>query len=150
MQQVKKGDKVKVHYHGRLIDGTTFDSSEGREPLAFEVGAGMMIAGFDSGVMGMSVGEKKTIQIPAEEAYGEVNAEMIIEFPKDRFPADLIPEIGMQLNMNNGQGHTFQVTIVEVKDDAVVLDANHPLAGKELIFDIEMVEIEGGSLIIMP
>ncbi|MFX9623028.1 FKBP-type peptidyl-prolyl cis-trans isomerase, partial [Acinetobacter baumannii] len=86
----------------------------GREPLAFEVGAGMMIAGFDSGVMGMSVGEKKTIQIPAEEAYGEVNAEMIIEFPKDRFPADLIPEIGMQLNMNNGQGHTFQVTIVEV------------------------------------
>ncbi|MBS1638664.1 MAG: peptidylprolyl isomerase [Bacteroidetes bacterium] len=150
MQQAKKGDKVKVHYHGKLTDGTTFDSSTGREPLEFEVGAGMMIAGFDKGVVGMSVGEKKTIQIPAAEAYGEANEEMIFDFPKERFPADMIPEVGMQLSMNNGQGGVIPVTIIEVKEDAVVLDANHHLAGKDLIFDIEMVAIEGGSLIIMP
>lgn len=151
MQQVKKGDTVKVHYHGRLEDGTTFDSSQGREPLEFEVGSGMVIAGFDEGVTGMQVGEKKTIHIPASEAYGPVQQEMIMEFPKNRFPADLTPEVGMQLNMSNGQGQNFPVVIVEVKDDVVVLDANHPLAGKDLIFDLELVEISGGSpLIIMP
>ncbi|MBS1626399.1 MAG: peptidylprolyl isomerase [Bacteroidetes bacterium] len=150
MQQAKKGDKVKVHYHGKLTDGTTFDSSAGREPLEFEVGAGMMIAGFDKGVVGMSIGEKKTIQIPAAEAYGEANEEMIFDFPKERFPADMTPEVGMQLSMNNGQGGIIPVTIIEVKEDVVVLDANHHLAGKDLIFDIEMVAIEGGSLIIMP
>ncbi|PZX64811.1 FKBP-type peptidyl-prolyl cis-trans isomerase [Hydrotalea sandarakina] len=151
MQQVKKGDTVKVHYHGRLEDGTTFDSSQGREPLEFEVGSGMVIAGFDEGVTGMQVGEKKTIHIPASEAYGPVQQEMIMEFPKNRFPADLTPEVGMQLNMSNGQGQNFPVVIVEVRDDVVVLDANHPLAGKDLIFDLELVEISGGSpLIIMP
>ena len=150
MQQEKKGDKVKVHYHGKLTDGTTFDSSAGREPLEFEVGAGMMIPGFDKGVEGMSVGDKKTIQIVAAEAYGEANEEMIFDFPKERFPADLVPEVGMQLNMNNGQGGIIPVTIIEVKDDVVVLDANHSLAGKDLIFDIEMVDIEAKSMIIMP
>jgi FKBP-type peptidyl-prolyl cis-trans isomerase 2 len=151
MQQVKKGDTVKVHYHGRLEDGTTFDSSQGREPLEFEVGSGMVIAGFDEGVTGMQIGEKKTIHIPASEAYGPVQQEMIMEFPKNRFPADLTPEVGMQLNMSNGQGQNFPVVIVEVKDEVVVLDANHPLAGKDLIFDLELVEISGGSpLIIMP
>ena len=151
MQQVKKGDTVKVRYHGRLEDGTTFDSSQGREPLEFEVGSGMVIAGFDEGVTGMQIGEKKTIHIPASEAYGPVQQEMIMEFPKNRFPADLTPEVGMQLNMSNGQGQNFPVVIVEVKDEVVVLDANHPLAGKDLIFDLELVEISGGSpLIIMP
>lgn len=151
MQQVKKGDTVKVHYHGRLEDGTTFDSSQGREPLEFEVGSGMVIAGFDEGVTGMQIGEKKTIHIPASDAYGPVQQEMIMEFPKNRFPADLTPEVGMQLNMSNGQGQNFPVVIVEVKDEVVVLDANHPLAGKDLIFDLELVEISGGSpLIIMP
>ncbi|MGC8750711.1 FKBP-type peptidyl-prolyl cis-trans isomerase [Hydrotalea sp.] len=151
MQQVKKGDTVKVHYHGRLEDGTTFDSSQGREPLEFEVGSGMVIAGFDEGVTGMQIGEKKTIHIPASEAYGPVQQEMIMEFPKNRFPADLTPEVGMQLNMSNGQGQNFPVVIVELKDEVVVLDANHPLAGKDLIFDLELVEISGGSpLIIMP
>jgi peptidylprolyl isomerase len=151
MHQVKKGDTVKVHYHGRLEDGTTFDSSQGREPLEFEVRSGMVIAGFDEGVTGMQVGEKKTIHIPSSEAYGPVQQEMIMEFPKNRFPADLTPEVGMQLNMSNGQGQNFPVVIVEVRDDVVVLDANHPLAGKDLIFDLELVEISGGSpLIIMP
>ncbi|GHU78269.1 MAG: peptidylprolyl isomerase [Hydrotalea flava] len=151
MQQVKKGDTVKVHYHGKLEDGTTFDSSEGREPLEFEVGSGMVIAGFDDGVTGMQVGEKKTIHIPADEAYGPVQEEMIMEFPRDRFPADMTPEVGMQLNMSNGQGQNFPVVIVDVKDTVVILDANHPLAGKDLIFDLELVAIAGGSpLIIMP
>jgi FKBP-type peptidyl-prolyl cis-trans isomerase 2 len=151
MQQAKKGDKVKIHYHGRLTDGTTFDSSEGREPLAFELGGGMVIAGFDDGVTGMTIGEKKTVNIPATEAYGEKNEEMILEFPKTQFPEDMTPEIGMQLNMSNSQGQNFPVVIVEVREEVVILDANHPLAGKELIFDLELVEIEGASpLIIMP
>lgn len=151
MQQVKKGDTVKVHYHGKLTDGTTFDSSEGREPLAFEVGGGQVIPGFDQGVTGMAVGEKKTIQIPVEEAYGPKQEEMIMEFPTDRFPEDMKPEVGMQLNMSNGQGQNFPVVIVEVRDEIVVLDANHPLAGEDLIFDLELVEISGSKpLIIMP
>ena len=151
MQQVKNGDTVKVHYHGKLTDGTTFDSSEGREPLEFEVGAGLMIPGFDSGVVGMSVGEKKTISIPAEEAYGPVQDEMLMEFPIDRFPPDMKPEVGMALNMSNGSGQNFPVVIADVKDDVVVLDANHPLAGKDLVFDVEIMEISGGTpLIIMP
>ena len=151
MEQAKKGDKVKIHYHGKLNDGSTFDSSAGREPLAFEIGSGMVIPGFDDGVTGMTVGEKKTINIPAAQAYGEVSEEMIMEFPLNQFPADMVPEIGMQLTMSNNQGQNFPVVIVELKDESVLLDANHPLAGKELIFDLELVEIEVAStLIIMP
>jgi FKBP-type peptidyl-prolyl cis-trans isomerase 2 len=148
MQQVKQGDKVKVHYHGKLTDGTTFDSSEGREPLEFEVGAGAVIPGFDNGVMGMAVGDKKTVNIPAEEAYGPKVDELVMDFPKERFPEDMQPEIGMQLMMNNGSGQQFPVTIVEVKDESITLDANHQLAGKDLVFDIELVDIESKSRII--
>ena len=151
MQQVKKGDTIKVHYHGKLVDGTTFDSSEGREPLEFEVGSGMVISGFDEGVTGMAVGDKKTVSIPADEAYGPKQEDMIMEFPRERFPAEMVPEVGMQLNMNNGQGQSFPVVIVEVQESVVILDANHPLAGQELIFDLELVEIKGAKpLIIMP
>ncbi len=151
MQQAKKGDTVKIHYHGKLTDGSTFDSSEGREPLEFEIGSGMVIKGFDDGVTGMAIGEKKTINIPANEAYGDPQEDMIMEFPRNQFPADMEPQLGMQLNMSNGAGQNFPVVIVEVKDEVVVLDANHPLAGKELIFDLELVEIAGSSpLIIMP
>jgi peptidylprolyl isomerase len=149
MQQVKKGDTIKVHYHGKLADGSTFDSSEGREPLEFEVGGGMVIPGFDEGVTGMAVGEKKTILIPADEAYGPKQEEMLMEFPRDRFPADMVPEVGMQLNMSNGSGQNFPVTITEVGDENVMLDANHPLAGEDLTFDLELVEIvKSKSLII--
>jgi len=150
MQQAKKGDKVKVHYHGKLTNGNTFDSSEGREPLEFEIGGGMVIAGFDDGVTGMIIGEKKTVNIPADQAYGPKQEEMIMEFPKDRFPVDMVLEVGQQLNMNNGSGQNFPVVIVEIKEEVVILDANHPLAGEELVFDLEMVQIEPKSLIITP
>jgi len=151
MQQVKSGDKVKVHYHGKLTNGETFDSSEGRSPLEFEVGGGMVIKGFDDGVTGMSIGEKKTVNIPFNEAYGPRNPEMVIEFPKDRFPQDMEIEVGMPLAMSGGNGEQFQVVVTEIKEDSVMLDANHPLAGQDLVFDIELVEIVGGKpLIIMP
>lgn len=151
MQQVKSGDTVKVHYHGRLTTGETFDSSEGREPLEFQVGGGMVIKGFDDGVTGMVVGEKKTINIPVEEAYGPTQEEMLVEFPLNQFPPDLKPEVGMPLTMTTAQGHPVQVVIVELRPETVILDANHPLAGKDLIFDLELVEIVGASpLIIMP
>ena len=149
MGQVKTGDKVKVHYHGKLTNGETFDSSEGRAPLEFEVGSGMVIKGFDDGVTGMSVGEKKTVSIPFNEAYGPRNPEMLVDFPKDKFPSDMELEVGMQLMMNNGAGQQFPVVVTQIKEDAVELDANHPLAGQDLVFDIELVEIVGGSPLII-
>src|SRR6266566_1334219 len=112
MQQVKTGDTVKVHYHGRLTDGTTFDSSEGRAPLEFEVGGGMVIKGFDEGVLGMTVGDKRTIEIPVEHAYGVKDPQMLMDFPVDRFPPDMKPEVGMRLNMTNGSGQHIPVVIV--------------------------------------
>lgn len=152
MQQVKSGDTVKVHYHGKLTDGTTFDSSEGREPLEFEVGSGSVIPGFDEGVTGMQVGEKRTVNIPCEQAYGVKQEDMLMEFPMDRFPEEMKPEVGMQLNMSNGAGQNFPVVIREVRETTVMLDANHPLAGEDLTFDLELVEIIGGNVsrIIMP
>lgn len=151
MAQVKSGDKIKVHYHGKLTSGETFDSSAGREPLEFEVGSGMVIKGFDDGVTGMTVGEKKTVNIPFDDAYGQRNPDMIIEMPKDRFPKDMEIDLGMSLGMSDENGQQFQVTIVEIREEAVLLDANHPLAGEDLIFDLELVEIAGSnSLIILP
>ncbi|RYY86473.1 MAG: peptidylprolyl isomerase [Chitinophagaceae bacterium] len=150
MQQVQNGDKVRVHYHGKLRSGETFDSSEGREPLEFTVGSGQVIRGFDEGVKGMQAGEKRTVEIPVQDAYGEKSQEMLIEFPTNQFPPDMKPEVGMQLMMNNGQGQQFPVTIAEVREDSVLLDANHPLAGQDLIFDLELVEIVPTSRIIMP
>ncbi len=141
MQKIKNGDTVKVHYHGKLTTGETFDSSEGKEPLTVAVGMGMVIKGFDDGLIDMVVGEKKTIHIPMADAYGEKDANAIIEFDRANFPEDMTPEIGMPLSMNNNAGQDFRVTIIEVREDVVVLDANHALAGQDLIFDLELVEI---------
>lgn len=141
MAQVKVGDSVKVHYTGKLTNGEQFDSSEGREPLEFTVGAGQMIKGFDAALPGMKVGDKKTVNIPASEAYGEKDEAAIIEFPKANIPEDLKLEPGMQLTLSNAEGQPIPVTVTELKDDVVVLDANHFLAGKELVFDIELVHI---------
>jgi FKBP-type peptidyl-prolyl cis-trans isomerase 2 len=151
MQAVKNGDKVKVHYHGKLTDGTVFDSSLERDPLEFEVGSGMVIKGFDDGVSGMTTGQKKTINIPVNEAYGPKSQEMVIQFPKSEFPADFVPAVGLQLNMTGANGEVIPVVVAEIADDFVLLDANHPLAGQALIFDLELVEIvPAKSSIIMP
>ncbi len=141
MKQVKEGDVVKVHYTGKMVNGEQFDSSVGREPLEFTVGAGQMIKGFDAAMPGMSLGEKKTINIAPEDGYGERSEEAIIEFPKENVPADMVLEPGMPLTLSNQAGQPVPVIVVEVKDDIIVLDANHFLAGQELIFDIELVEI---------
>lgn len=141
MQQVKKGDTVRVHYHGKLTDGSTFDSSEGRDPLEFTVGSGQVIKGFDDALVDMKVGDKKTVNIPVEEAYGHRTDEMMMEYPKTEFPADMTPEPGMELHMSDNSGNVFPVVIAEVKDDVVILDANHPLSGKDLVFDLELVSI---------
>ncbi|HUZ59691.1 MAG TPA: peptidylprolyl isomerase [Hanamia sp.] len=141
MSKAKKGDNVKVHYKGKLTSGEQFDSSEGREPLAFTVGAGQMIKGFDDAIHGMSVGEKKTINIAPENAYGLKKEDAIVEFPKSNIPEDMKLEPGMKLQLHNQAGQPIPVVVTEIKDDIVVLDANHELAGKELVFDIELVEI---------
>ena len=141
MAQVKHGDTVKVHYTGKLVNGELFDSSEGREPLEFTVGAGQMIKGFDAAMPGMEVGDKKTVNIAAVDAYGEKDPTAIIEFPKENVPADMKLESGMQLTLSNREGQPFPVVVTEVKDDIIMLDANHFLAGQELVFDIELVEL---------
>lgn len=141
MQQVKEGDVVKVHYTGKLTSGEQFDSSVGREPLEFTVGAGQMIKGFDAAMSGMSLGEKKTINIAPEDAYGTRSEEAIIQFPRENVPADMQLEPGMTLTLSNQMGQPVPVIVVEVQQDVIILDANHFLAGQELIFDIELVEI---------
>lgn len=141
MSEAKKGDKVKVHYTGTLKDGTIFDSSENREPIEFELGAGMMIAGFDKAVHGMKVGNKVKAEIPSTEAYGPKNDEMIISVPKTQLPPDLTPEVGQQLSMQQPDGQSVPVVITNMDEENIELDANHPLAGKDLVFDIELVEI---------
>ncbi len=138
---VKNGDTVQVHYKGTLSDGEVFDSSEGREPLEFTVGSGQVIAGFDKAVMDMEPGQKKTVSIPVEDAYGERSQEALISIPRSEFPDDINPQIGDPLQLSDDQGHVFEVTVVEVADDHIVLDANHPLAGKDLTFEIALVGV---------
>ena len=141
MSIAKNGDNVTVHYTGKLTTGEQFDSSNGRDPLGFTIGAGQMIKGFDAALPGMAIGDKKTITIVAAEAYGETNPEAIIQFPKTNVPADMVLEPGMPLTLTDQNGHPVQVVVVEVQEDIIVLDANHELAGKDLVFDIELVSI---------
>lgn len=142
MQTVQKGNTVGVHYTGTLNDGEMFDSSEGRAPLEFTVGQGQVIKGFDDAVLDMKVGDKKTVNIPVHEAYGERNNDMMVTVPRTDFPQDMNPEVGMELQMSDDQGNVFPVVVAEVKDDSVILDANHPLAGQDLTFAIELVSIK--------
>lgn len=142
MQQVKNGDKVEVHYEGRLADGTVFDSSKGRQPLEFKIGGGIVIQGFNDGVTGMSVGEKKVVNILSNEAYGSRQDDLFLEFPKERLPPGITPVIGTSLDMSDENGKAFPVIIYEITDDTIILDANHPLAGQDLTFNIELVSIE--------
>jgi peptidylprolyl isomerase len=149
MAQVKEGDRVKVHYTGRLDDGTVFDSSEcaeddcgcGHGPIEFTVGQGQVIPGFEAGVKGLSVGESKTIHIPVEEAYGERQEEMVAVVPRGDLPPEMKPEVGQQLEVTQEDGQLFQVIIVDVNDETITIDANHPLAGQALNFDLKVVEI---------
>ena len=142
MTAAKTGDNVKVHYTGTLEDGSTFDSSVGLEPLEFTLGSGQVIAGFDEAVLGMTLGEKKNVHIPAEKAYGERNEEMVIDAPRDQVPADITPEVGQQLQMAGPDNQPILVKVVAVTDEHIQLDANPPLAGKDLTFDLELVAIE--------
>jgi len=141
MTQVKSGDKVSIHYTGTLLDGTTFDSSEGREPLAFEVGSGEIIPGLDQALPGMTVGDKKVVKIACVDAYGPLNPEMRQAVPRQGIPDDIPLEIGTQLQMQTPDGQAMPVMVVDVDEATVTLDANHPLAGKDLQFDIELVDI---------
>lgn len=142
MSIAQKGNTVKVHYTGKLTDGTVFDSSHNRkEPIEFTIGQQSMIAGFEKAVEGMSVGDTKTTEIPANEAYGEKKEEMIVKVPKAEIPANINPEVGQQLAMQGNNGQQIPVTVTEVSDGGITLDANHPLAGKDLIFELELVQI---------
>lgn len=142
MSQIKKDDTVKVHYTGTLEDGQVFDSSLEREPIEFKVGEGKMIPGFEKGVLNMELNEKKKIEIPSVEAYGEVKDELFQDVPKTQLPEDIEPKVGMGLAAKMPDGSERQLRVAEVKDDAIVVDANHPLAGKDLNFEIEVVEIK--------
>lgn len=144
MTKVKNGDTVAIHYTGTLLDGTTFDSSEGREPLSFEVGSGMVIQGLDVSLPGMSVGEKKVVKIACVDAYGPIRPEMRQVMPREGIPDDIALEIGLTLQMQTPDGHALPVTVVDLDDATVTLDANHPLAGMDLQFDFELVRLENG------
>ena len=139
-EQAKKGDTVRIHYTGRLENGQVFDSSEGREPLEFAVGSGQVIKGFDEGVEGMSVGESKQLEIEAPDAYGERIEGLVQQVSRDDLDLGVEPEVGMDLAAQTPDGHEIHVTVTEVTADSITLDANHPLAGQKLIFDVERVK----------
>ncbi|NLG61182.1 MAG: peptidylprolyl isomerase [Candidatus Cloacimonetes bacterium] len=140
MAQAQKGDTVRVHYTGTLDDGTVFDSSKGRDPIEFTVGSGQVIAGFDEAVDGMSEGESKKITIPAAQAYGERREELMLQVDRSQFPPDLDPQVGQQLQMSQGE-HQFVVNVTAVEGERITLDANHPLAGQDLTFELELVDV---------
>ena len=141
MSEAKSGDTVKVHYTGTLSDGTLFDSSQGREPLEFTLGAGNVIAGFDEAITGMSAGEAKTVIIPSDQAYGPRHDQLMENVPREAMPADLELEQGMVLHAQGPDGQELSFTVVEYDDQRVKVDGNHPLAGEDLTFALELMEI---------
>lgn len=142
MAEAKPGDKVKVHYRGSLEDGTIFDTSRGRQPLEFTIGEGQVIPGFEGAVVGMEPGDSKSVTVEPQEGYGERRRELVVDVERDRFPADMEVEVGKQVQVQQKDGSPRVATIARVDDDSVTLDVNHPLAGKDLTFDIELVEID--------
>ena len=142
MSQAKSGDTVQIHYTGTLDDGTQFDSSQGREPLEFEVGSGQVIPGFDKAVEGMAVGDNKSVRIEADEAYGPRHEQLVQEVDRSVLPDDLNPQTGMALQSSSPDGQVTQFLVTDVTDDTITVDANHPLAGQALSFDIELVDIK--------
>lgn len=142
---VKSGDTVAVHYTGTLSDGTVFDSSREREPIEVVLGQGRVIPGFEKAIVGMTAGELKTAQIPAAEAYGEHRPEMVVEFGRDKVPPESDAAVGQEFQVQTSAGQMLVARVVKTSEDAVTLDANHPLAGKDLTFDIELVEVVAAS-----
>jgi peptidylprolyl isomerase len=141
MLQAKNKDRVKVHYTGKLQDGTIFDDSLKREPLEFTIGDNNLIAGFENAVIGMGIGEWKTVKIPAEQAYGPYIKEMVAVIDRKELPAGLVPAVGQQLQVSQDNGNVLVVSVIKITETHVTLDANHPLAGKDLVFDIKLLEI---------
>jgi len=143
LSKAKDGDTVKVHYTGTLENGEVFDTSREREPLEFKLGEGQLIPGFEKAVIGMAEGDSTKVDIPSDEAYGEAREDLVIKVPKDQLPEDVEPQIGMQLQVNQPNGQPIPVRITEVGEAELTLDANHPLAGKDLSFDIELINVDG-------
>ncbi len=141
MSQAKSGDTVKIHYTGKLDDGTEFDSSAGRDPLEFQVGSGQVIPGFDKAVEGMNVGDKQSVRIEPADAYGERHEQLVQTVPKSALPDEINPAVGMALQSQSPEGQIMNLTVTEVADDSITVDANHPLAGQALNFDIELVSV---------
>ena len=141
MIQAKNGDTVKIHYTGRLQNGTVFDSSSDREPLQFNIGSGQVIPGFEEAVTGMTVGEKKTALIPCDKAYGQRDPGMVMVVDRRHVPTDINPEVGQRLELGSPSGELLAVTVIEVTEENITLDANPPLAGEDLTFEIELVHI---------
>jgi peptidylprolyl isomerase len=141
MSQAKTGDNVTVHYTGKLADGTVFDSSVEREPLNFAIGEGNLIPGFESAVVGMSAGESKTAEIPAEQAYGPHREDMVLVVDRQQIPESIPLDLGQQLQIQHPNGQAIPVLVTEISNGKVTLDANHPLAGKDLTFEIKLLEI---------
>jgi FKBP-type peptidyl-prolyl cis-trans isomerase 2 len=138
---IKKGDKIKVDYTGTLDDGTVFDTSEGKQPIEFEVGKGMVIPGFDNAVVGMKKGEEKDVKLQAKDAYGERNDQLLKKVPKEQLPQGPEPKVGMMVGLSTPQGQQIPAKITEVTDKEITIDLNHPLAGKALNFKIKVVEV---------
>ncbi len=145
MAEAKEGDEVQVHYTGKLEDGTVFDTSEDGEPLSFTIGEERVIPGFEEAVTGMEPGDSKTTEVDPEQAYGEHREDMVMEMEKDQIPSEVDPEVGQQLQLRLENGQTVPVLITALGEDTVTIDANHPLAGRKLIFEIEVVDVAEGD-----
>lgn len=141
MSTAQNGDTVRIHYTGTLDDGSVFDSSTGRDPLSFKLGGGQVIPGFEEAVIGMSIGESKKVNIPVDKAYGPRNEDLVITVPRNQVPPEITPELGLKLQMGGPNGEIIMVEVVEIGEETISLDANPPLAGKDLNFEIELVAI---------